>query len=252
MSRQLKETIVGELERRFRDINQSGCVLIDYQGMKADEALHLRQQIRQRGGEVTVVKNSLFILALQRLGADELSGLIQGPIAVVRAENVVEAARAVKEAHKLCPSIAARGAYVDGTRAAARHARRRAAGPAAPAGLRAAGQAKGAAERIGTAQGENRSGRRAVTRRPGPKRRTHSRTNPQALRRRKKMAEAETIVEEGTKQYSEKINAVLDTIGGFTLLELSELVSAFEEKFGIQAAAMAPMAGVAAGAAGGG
>ncbi|MHC4788045.1 MAG: 50S ribosomal protein L7/L12 [Planctomycetota bacterium] len=42
---------------------------------------------------------------------------------------------------------------------------------------------------------------------------------------------------------------VLDKISTFTLLELSELVSAFEEKFDISAAAMAPVAAVAGGAA---
>ncbi len=56
---------------------------------------------------------------------------------------------------------------------------------------------------------------------------------------------AEAIVEEGTRQFSEKVEQVLDIISEFTLLELSELVEAFEDRFGIEAAA-APVA-VAAG-----
>ncbi len=59
---------------------------------------------------------------------------------------------------------------------------------------------------------------------------------------------SDTAVEE-SGQYPEKIEEILDTISGFTLLELNELVDAFEERFGIEAAAAAPMA-VAAGAAG--
>jgi len=59
---------------------------------------------------------------------------------------------------------------------------------------------------------------------------------------------AETTVTEGTEQYSEKVNDVLDKISEFTLIELSELVGAFEERFGIQAIAAAPLG--AAGAAG--
>ena len=55
---------------------------------------------------------------------------------------------------------------------------------------------------------------------------------------------SEATVTEGTA-YSEKIQEVLDKISEFTLLELSELVSAFEEKFGITAAA-APVAVAAA------
>ena len=52
---------------------------------------------------------------------------------------------------------------------------------------------------------------------------------------------------------SEKISAVLDQIAGMTVLELSELIKAAEEKFGVQAAApmmmgAMPMGGGAGGA----
>ncbi len=58
---------------------------------------------------------------------------------------------------------------------------------------------------------------------------------------------SEATVEESTQQFSEKVEQVLEMLSGFTLLELSELVEAFEEKFGIQAAVpMAVAAGVPA------
>ena len=50
---------------------------------------------------------------------------------------------------------------------------------------------------------------------------------------------------------SEKITAMIEEIKGLTVLELSELVHALEEEFGVSAAAMAaPAAGAAASAAG--
>jgi large subunit ribosomal protein L7/L12 len=49
---------------------------------------------------------------------------------------------------------------------------------------------------------------------------------------------------------SDKIQQVLDTVAEMTVLECSELVKAFEEKFGVTAAA--PMAVAAAGPAAGG
>jgi large subunit ribosomal protein L7/L12 len=54
------------------------------------------------------------------------------------------------------------------------------------------------------------------------------------------------------KEYSPKVNEILDTISEFTLMELSELVEAFEDRFNVEASAMAaPMAmGAAAGAGG--
>lgn len=60
---------------------------------------------------------------------------------------------------------------------------------------------------------------------------------------------SDTAVEE-SKQYSEKIEEILDKLSGFTLLELNDLVDAFEDRFGIEAAAAAPVA-VAGGAAAG-
>lgn len=47
---------------------------------------------------------------------------------------------------------------------------------------------------------------------------------------------------------SEKINQVLDLVGGLTLLETSQLVKAFEERFDVTAMAAAPVAVAAAGA----
>ena len=49
---------------------------------------------------------------------------------------------------------------------------------------------------------------------------------------------------------SEKITAIIESVKGLTVLELSELVHALEEEFGVSAAAMAaPAAGAAAPAA---
>lgn len=68
------------------------------------------------------------------------------------------------------------------------------------------------------------------------------------------MAEATETVEQDEKEYSEKVTEILDKVGEFTLIELSELVEAFEDRFNVEASAMAaPVAGgVAAGGAEGG
>jgi len=52
-------------------------------------------------------------------------------------------------------------------------------------------------------------------------------------------------------EYTEKITQVLELVEGMSLLEASQLVKAFEEKFGVSASAAAMVAPVA-GAAGGG
>jgi large subunit ribosomal protein L7/L12 len=55
------------------------------------------------------------------------------------------------------------------------------------------------------------------------------------------------------KQFSPKVNEVIDKVSEFTLMELSELVEAFEDRFNVRASAMAaPMAMAGSVAAGGG
>jgi large subunit ribosomal protein L7/L12 len=51
---------------------------------------------------------------------------------------------------------------------------------------------------------------------------------------------------------SDKLNTIIDSIADLTVLELSELVKALEEKFGVTAAAPVMMGAFPAGGAGGG
>ncbi len=114
MPREVKELMLKELEEQFRDIQQTGCVLVDYQGVRADEARRLRVEIKRAGVEMTVVKNSIFALAVTNLGAAELASLLDGPIAVVRGENPVVAARAARQMAKANGAVQVRGAYCEG------------------------------------------------------------------------------------------------------------------------------------------
>ncbi|MFP4175598.1 MAG: 50S ribosomal protein L7/L12 [Planctomycetota bacterium] len=60
------------------------------------------------------------------------------------------------------------------------------------------------------------------------------------------MADATEDVEQKENEYSEKVTEILDKVGEFSLMELSELVDAFEERFNVEASAMAaPAAGAA-------
>jgi len=63
------------------------------------------------------------------------------------------------------------------------------------------------------------------------------------------MAEEKTkkAEEKTTKKADDKIKKLVDQIGKLTILELSDLVKAIEEKFGVEAAVPVMMAGAAAG-----
>ena len=114
MAQHVKELMLKELEERFGNIQQTGCVVVGYQGMKADEARRLRQEARRQSSQVMVVKNSLFALALDHLGVAGVGEMLAGPSAVVHGPSAVEAARAADAMAKACPAVQLRGAYVDG------------------------------------------------------------------------------------------------------------------------------------------
>jgi large subunit ribosomal protein L10 len=114
MGREVKEAMLRELQEQFHDIRETGCVVVDYRGIKADQARQVREEARRRGALMTVVKNSLFSLAMERLGAAEVNELIAGPIAIVRAENPVLAAKVVEDLAQACEAITVRGGYVEG------------------------------------------------------------------------------------------------------------------------------------------
>jgi len=66
------------------------------------------------------------------------------------------------------------------------------------------------------------------------------------------MSEA-AVATEAKKAYSPKVQTLIDALKGFTLMDLKELKEAYEETFGVKAAAgipmgMMPMGGAAAGA----
>ncbi|MCD6417003.1 MAG: 50S ribosomal protein L10 [Planctomycetes bacterium] len=114
MSRRINDLMLAELENQFRDIKETGCVVANYEGMAADDARRARNSIRMAGGRMTVVKNALFSLALQRLGAQEVASLLKGTIAIIQAQNAPAAARAFKDASEICPALRLRGGYVEG------------------------------------------------------------------------------------------------------------------------------------------
>ena len=61
--------------------------------------------------------------------------------------------------------------------------------------------------------------------------------NSMIAKMEEEMAEDEGANNEESAPVSEKVKTILDLVGALTLIEASELVSAFEEKFGVSAAA---------------
>lgn len=78
---------VYEVENITEKIKSAkAAALIDYQGLDAGQTSQLRQKIKESGGSMQVVKNTLLTLALNNIGV-KLEEELQGPTALVLAEE---------------------------------------------------------------------------------------------------------------------------------------------------------------------
>jgi len=114
MARRMKELMVEELALRFGKLHQTGCLVVDYSGMTAEDSVRARRAMREFAADMVVVKNSLFNLVLKRLELEQLSSLVEGPTAIVWAADPITAARGLKEVVKTCGALKVRGGLAEG------------------------------------------------------------------------------------------------------------------------------------------
>src|SRR5262249_24183014 len=81
MSRALKEKMTGELVQELDGL--TGCVVIGYEKLDTDEAQALRARLRQDGVRMRVIKNSLALVALDKVGMSPAKEFVSGPSALV-------------------------------------------------------------------------------------------------------------------------------------------------------------------------
>jgi large subunit ribosomal protein L10 len=75
-----KKEQVRELQDLFK--NSQVMIFTDYRGLKVSEITNLRRQLRDKGVEYHVTKNTLTTLAGGRSGLDNLETLLDGPTAI--------------------------------------------------------------------------------------------------------------------------------------------------------------------------
>jgi len=75
-----KEQLVQELEEKFK--SAQSVVLTEYRGLKANDMVELRKELREQGLEYKVVKNRLALLAAENAGVTIDPELLKGPTAI--------------------------------------------------------------------------------------------------------------------------------------------------------------------------
>jgi large subunit ribosomal protein L10 len=114
MSYLVKNLVQNEYEKIFNDISE--FIVVDLTGVSGVDNNILRGELKKKGIHMTVVKNSLMCLALQKLGMDAACGVFAaGPCTVAYGgDSVVDVAKEVVDWAKKIKAITPKGAYVDG------------------------------------------------------------------------------------------------------------------------------------------
>ena len=116
MANEKNQQTLGSLKGSLEGIDS--FYVVDYQGLTAGQLSSLRKEIREKGGQLIVAKNTLIDLALQGSGHD-FSDSLKGPSAIVLAhEDPAGVAKALTEAassnDRGIPAVKA--GFVEGTR----------------------------------------------------------------------------------------------------------------------------------------
>jgi large subunit ribosomal protein L10 len=80
-----KEEEVKVLAERFK--NSKLVLLTDYRGITVDAVTSLRNELRDVNAEYKVIKNNITKRALETNGESELDSVLEGPTAVITAEE---------------------------------------------------------------------------------------------------------------------------------------------------------------------
>ncbi len=96
MANEKNQQNLGSLKDSLKGVET--FYVVDYQGLTAGQLSKLRKDIREKGGQLIVAKNTLIHLALQDSGKD-FSADLKGPSALVLAhEDPAGVAKALKDA----------------------------------------------------------------------------------------------------------------------------------------------------------
>lgn len=114
MNRTEKSTSVEELKADFDRV--SSAFLMDFRGLKVNDANDLRRQVLKSKAKIRVVKNTLALLATQNSPMKVLADYFKGPTAIAYTrDDAVGLAKVINTAAKDNPNLILKAGYLDGT-----------------------------------------------------------------------------------------------------------------------------------------
>lgn len=108
-----KEEEVKALAAKMKDA--SLVLLVDYRGITVEDDTKLRKSVREIGAEYTVIKNNITRRALKECGIDSLDEVLEGPTAVIIAqEEYLPALKAIYSFAKANEFYTIKGGVLEG------------------------------------------------------------------------------------------------------------------------------------------
>lgn len=119
MAKFLKTLIKDEMAARDKELE--GSVLVDFRGLDAKETEEIRRQLREKGAQMNVVLNRLYLKALMEKDKglfdgqqDALKKLFKGPTAVVFGDDgAITPAKVLTEFQKTHTKLTIKGGFLD-------------------------------------------------------------------------------------------------------------------------------------------
>jgi len=108
----INRLMVAELAQKFREM--PNALLVDFTGLSAAQADALRNRLRDQGGAMIIVKNSLATRALAEVALGAAARLLVGPTAFVYGDDPVLLTKTIRDWGRKERALPWRGAIVEG------------------------------------------------------------------------------------------------------------------------------------------
>jgi large subunit ribosomal protein L7/L12 len=223
MNRTEKQEAVVRLKQDFAKVQSA--FLVDFRGMKVVDATELRRQIHKSQGRLMVVKNTIALMATQDTPMKVLAEYFKGPTAIAyTSDDVIALAKILNATSRENPNLVIKAGYLDGSLV---EGKRIAEVANLPTKTALQGQVVGLLA--------------------SPLRRLVWVLNGTIQKLLVVLSEVQKGRPEssGGEMNSEEI---IKSIEEMSVLQLSQLIKALEEKFGVSAAMAAPVAAAGGGA----
>lgn len=96
ITRKQKEEVVAKVAEKIKE--SKAIVFTDYRGLSVEEMTELRRELRSKGIELKVMKQTLFEIAAKNAGANiDMTALANHPVAIAFGKDEVEAPKVIHD-----------------------------------------------------------------------------------------------------------------------------------------------------------